>query len=246
MFNLRSALVKAALLWLAVCQSVASAELKIVGPATVPVGGMAMFRLEGIKLGEPFDYFATPTNVPLVVLFDVSGSPVGVLNGDKPGSLTLVGVGFDSEAKKITRALLTVTITGVGPTPVPPTPVPPEPTPPIPTPPVVEGKRALLIIRESADSTPALARTITALRNPPHSDYLKSHGHTLAVLDDDSVDADGKPSAIVEAWRPQFVGMTLPVIFVIDPNGNKLVGKQSFPANATADDLMKIVKANGG
>lgn len=243
MVNLRSTSVKVALLWVALCQWAAAAELKIVGPASVPVGGVAFFKLEGVTAGDPFDYFSADGT--LVVLFDVQTTPIGVVNGTKQGSTTLIGVKYDAESKKIQRVLLTVPI-GAGPTPVPPTPVPPDPTPPTPPTPVVEGKRALLIIRESADSTPAVARMITNLRNPPNSDYLKSKGHTLAVLDDDSVDADGKPSAIVEAWRPQFAGMTLPVLFVIDPNGNKLVAKQSISATATADEVMKILKANGG
>jgi hypothetical protein len=91
-----------------------------------------------------------------------------------------------------------------------------------------------------------MARAITALRNPPHSDYLRSKGHTLNVLDDDAVDADGKPSAIVEAWRPFFKDLTLPVVFIVDQNGNKLVAKQSVPATTTADGYMAILKANGG
>src|SRR5688572_18500132 len=100
---LRSTAVKVVLLWLAVCQSALSAELKIIGPATIPVGGVAFIKLEGVKRGDPFDFFVTPTTSNLVVLFDAEDTPIGVLNGEKAASLTAVGVAYDAETKKVKR-----------------------------------------------------------------------------------------------------------------------------------------------
>lgn len=129
-----------------------------------------------------------------------------------------------------------------GPAPPTPTPVPPEPTPP----PVVSGKRELLIVRETADVTTPLSGLLVALRNGPSFDYLKTKGHKLAILDDDSVNEAGQPSKLVEAWRPHFAGMTLPVLFIIDAQSRQLLHKESIAPTATADNIIERVREHGG
>lgn len=222
--------------------SVCQAEVKVTGPSgPVPVNAPAFINVTGAKLGDPFTLFVVPEGGQFVELYDTKGTPVGIYTNSVPGVYTACCVVYNAETKAQEKSTFAIHI-GVGPPPVPPGPDPPVP----PTPPVVEGKRALLIIRESADSTPNVARMITALRNPPHSSYLKEKGHTLSVLDDDAVDAEGKPSALVEAWRSHFAGMTLPVVFIIDPNGNKLIHKESLPESAGADAVMGLLKKFGG
>lgn len=132
------------------------------------------------------------------------------------------------------------------PTPVPPTPVPPTPTPPVPPDPTPAGSRSVYIIRETADTTAQLARLITSLRAGPSADYLRTNGHSLIVLDDDAVGSDGKPSALVEAWRPYFKDLTLPALIIIDQKTSKLIHRSSLPPTATDATVLATLKAHGG
>lgn len=123
------------------------------------------------------------------------------------------------------------------PVPVPPTPVPPEPTPP----PVVAGKREVMIVRETADTTPEFARTITALQaKGPSYDYLRSKGHKVSILDEQS------PSSILAAWRPHLTGLKLPALFIIDTETRQLLHKESIAPTATADSIIATLKEHGG
>jgi hypothetical protein len=109
--------------------SQSAAELKIVGPSSIPVGGMALIKLEGATRGEPFDFFVAPTTSTLVVLFDIDETPVGVFNGQRAESVTIIGVSYDAETKKITRALHTLTVGKPSPEPQPDPQPDPEPKP---------------------------------------------------------------------------------------------------------------------
>lgn len=130
--------------------------------------------------------------------------------------------------------------------PVPPTPPPVPPVPPPVPPTPVPGQRAVLIIRETADGTPELSRLLVALRSGPQADYLRQKGHTLHILDDDSVDQNGRPSPIVEAWRPHIAGMTLPLLIVIDPATSTPLLKEFIAPTATAEQIVARVKEYGG
>jgi hypothetical protein len=129
------------------------------------------------------------------------------------------------------------------PTPPPDPPQPPDPTPG-PTPPVPAGARAVLILRETAESTPQLARLLTQLRTGQHAEYLRSKGHSLSILDDDAVGSDGRPSPAVELWRPHFAGLTLPAVLIYDPTSKVVIAKQSLPA--TSAEVIETLKRHGG
>jgi hypothetical protein len=140
-------------------------------------------------------------------------------------------------------AFCTVT---VGPKPIEVVPPPgPEP-PPVPPPVPVSGKRSIVLIRETADDTPAVGRMIVGLRSGSCAAYMTSKGHTLDMLDIDSVGPDGKPAALIEQFRPEIVGMTLPVLVVADYATLKLISKQTLPPTATAADVVEAVKKAGG
>lgn len=111
------------------------------------------------------------------------------------------------------------------------------PNPP-PGPPVVEGKRHLVIIRETEDSTPDLALLLTDLRDGEHAAYLSSKGHKLDILDDDL------SAPIVANLRPQLAGMTMPALFILDAATGAMVHKQTLPASAA--EVINVVKAHGG
>lgn len=152
-----------------------------------------------------------------------------------------------------TKWTKTITVSdGVKPPPVvppaPTPPVPPEPqppTPPVPVPPQPIGALSLLLIHETADTTPEFARLITDLRTD-HADYLKSKSHTLSILQDDDKDENGNPSSLVAAWRPFYSGLKLPALLIIDPRVKLVVHKQSLEPTATAEQIMSRVKELGG
>lgn len=108
---------------------------------------------------------------------------------------------------------------------------------------VDHGPRNIFIIHESADSTPSFARTLTALRNGPVADYLKSKGHSLAILDDDVTDADGQPPAVLMKWRADYPTVKLPAILIADATGKPLLA-ESLDANADSpESILATIKA---
>ena len=116
---------------------------------------------------------------------------------------------------------------------------------PQPPPQPVIGPRMIIIIRETANSTPELRQAIIALRAGPHAKSLLDKGHTLAVLDDDAVGPDGKPAVVLEKWRPQFKDLRLPVLVVADAQGAVII-REALPDNVTAEQVMEIVRKAGG
>lgn len=128
--------------------------------------------------------------------------------------------------------------------------VPPVPTPvpPVPTP---SGKRDLILIRESrlsSEKTAAIVRQLRDERNQS-AKYLKDKGHSLLILDVDSLDEDDKPSKAVEAWRPVFKDMQLPVLVVTSKDATGatvLVGKTTLGPEASGEDVITILKSFGG
>lgn len=109
-------------------------------------------------------------------------------------------------------------------------------------PPGPPGQRTVVIIRETADSTPELARMIVSLRAGTQAKYLADKGHPLLILDDDAVDQAGKPAAIVEKLRPHFKDIKLPALLILD--GERVVNNEPLPP--TADAVIEAVKKAGG
>lgn len=150
-----------AALFLALVPLSAAAQIKIIGPATIPVGGMALLKLEGAKRGDAFDFFAAPTSAVLVLLYDGDDTPVGVINGGKAEALTIVAVRYDAETKKIERSLHALVVGTPGPNP--PDPDPDPPGPPGPPTPVPDGKLGFTKLSYNA----ALALPATAKSHLP-------------------------------------------------------------------------------
>ena len=103
-----------------------------------------------------------------------------------------------------------------------------------------------MIVRETADVTTPQSALLVKLRTGTAGSYLKTKGHTLSILDDDSVNEHGQPSKVVEAWRPHFAGMTLPALFIIDAQTRQLLHKESIAPTATADNIIERVREHGG
>lgn len=100
-----------------------------------------------------------------------------------------------------------------------------------PTPPVVEGKRRVVILRESGDDMPADARLYVQLRNDATAAYLKSKGHTLEIAD--------------ATDNPLFTdGMPLPALLIFDSATGANVA--TLPRPATSAAILEAVKQHGG
>lgn len=102
-----------------------------------------------------------------------------------------------------------------------------------------EGPRQVLIVRETEETNPKLAMMTTALRVGAHADYLKSKGHQLLILDDDAKNENGQPVKALEPFKP----FTVPEILIVEPP-SKVLARQKLPE--TADEVMTLLKANGG
>lgn len=223
----------AVLLCSAVCQAAepkATASAVIVAPNEVAPGDLLVLDASSSDAAS-FEWRVYPTKT----ILPVDAKKRCVFASGQPGEYLFILATAKGDAVAIAEHKVRVGQPG-------PTPIPPGPGPT----PVVEGKRAVLIVYESADQTPEVSSLLVALRKPPAATYLQSKGHTLSILDDDAVDQDGKPAAAVEAWRPQFAGLTLPALLIVDPASKSLVHKQSLPASATADNVIEILKQHGG
>lgn len=108
---------------------------------------------------------------------------------------------------------------------------PDVPTPPVP---VVSGKRTIVILRETATATPAIARLITAMRDSSESREWKTKGHTVYVLD--------KDAAIAKGWV-SLSGGKLPALMILDESG-KLLFCGDVPGSVK--DVDSQVKLVGG
>ncbi len=238
--------------WLALCLPLllvvqAGSQTPVVVPTPDPV--TVNVKLEGpteVPAGSGFPVFVTaPSDAvvrwkndlpigaqPPTELTDNSGRTVLCFFGSVTGtyrftmSAQIPSPGLDPFAE-----VEHVVVVGVPAPPVPPEPDPAPPTPPTPNP----GKRKLVIVRESAQQSPELARVITALRAGAEAKYLKEHGHLLSVYDDDELSAD---------WQALISGVTLPAVFYVDPVTNVLLDKSPVPAKASA--VIDTLKANGG
>lgn len=113
-------------------------------------------------------------------------------------------------------------------------------TAPVPVPTV--GKKHIVILRETLDDTPEQARAWNLLRTGENAAYIKSKGHRLEILDDDSVDQDGQPSKLVAELKP--LATTLPFMFILEPSDGRPLHSQ--PAPATAAQVMEVIKSHGG
>lgn len=211
------------LLALLLCQP----DAKIVGPEKAKPGDLIILDASASKgTGHVWRLIASDKT-----FLPVDGGTKCVFASGDAGVYTFVLAVADGG--KCSLAVHAVTVG----TPAPPK--PPDPPGPGPTPdPSPAGPRTVLIVHETADKTPQWAATINSLRTGPPAAYLKSKGHRLNIIDDDSLAGDAKWTAILS-------GMTLPVVIVTDKS-DAIIRKQSVPMTATADQIIEIVKGAGG
>lgn len=145
--------------------------------------------------------------------------------------LLIVPVGAKSAAEVIRRTLEVES----GETPQ------PKPDPPKPDPkPVVEGKRWLLIIEETADATPSRGKLLT---DAVLFDRIKEKGHVFRVADVDVKDANGNVPADLKPYIERSTGKKLPRLFIVAPDGTVLTDE---PCPTGAAEVVELLRRAGG
>lgn len=114
---------------------------------------------------------------------------------------------------------------------------PPTPVPPTPVPPTPSGKRQVVIIYETVDKTPALARLLTDTQAGAVAKYLKDRGHPSAkVLDDD---------ILPDALKSKLGNLPpLPAMIVMDASTGAVTLADQLPATSAA--VTELIKRAGG
>jgi hypothetical protein len=98
------------------------------------------------------------------------------------------------------------------------------------------GPYTVLVVHESASDTPDQARIFMNLRQGATQKAMQAKGHKVVILDKDSVDADGKPTAILAKYGP----FTVPEVVFITASGKAAM---RMPLPASADEIAR--KAGG-
>lgn len=208
------------------------------------LGGLAVVLVQAIyaavmaPIPEPL-----PTPVAWYVVKEnqviESPSVIAVAESLEDGNYKLIGF---PKIGKITER--NIVISGA----VIPTPEPPKPEPPKPEPVVPSGKRTVVILRETAGTPLATQSLLIGMRTGAAGKYLQDKGHTLAIVDMDSVDENDKETPLVKAWRAEIAGLKLPVIVVAEQQGNalKAIGKKEIQSGVTPDNLIEFIRQNGG
>ena len=141
-------------------------------------------------------------------------------------------------------AMKLVEVTG-GINPAPPVPPkPPKPEPPKPDPVVVPGKRQVVVLYESSDKSPELARVLTGLRTGSSNKYLLDNGHEFYILDADEKDENGQPSVVVKKFKDMAGDTPMPALIIQDLASGDILDKKKLPATDQA--TIELIKGTGG
>lgn len=128
----------------------------------------------------------------------------------------------------------------------------PDPiTPPVIVVPVPSGdERIVLVLHESHDQTPALARLKTELQGGQAAAYFISKHHSVFVLDINAKDENNQPLSAITRLRPTIGTTTLPVLIVATKANDGRLGNvllcESLQPDTTANDIVSLVKKKGG
>lgn len=224
----------------------------LMGQDDPPANPISVIATERCNLGEWIQIHVETTaeKPPLVRVWRVAPGPDTLL---ETGLLELVGGDFAlvsttgtyriEAAATVGDRILTAQATAVIGEPLP----GPDIPPPTPDDVVVNpGKRWIIVVRETADATPATARLVVDLRKQIDP-YAVQHGHRLLILDDDSVDPLGASSPALKPWLDKAVSVGLPSLLIGDslaPPGKNVLYAGKLPS--TAGEVLELVKKHGG
>ena len=118
--------------------------------------------------------------------------------------------------------------------------------PPVPPkPPVVEGKRRVVIISEIDDQSAALgALKVATANDSAAAKYFRDHGHIVQFLEEEQLDSAGNPHPFVKQLTA--LGVGVPAVHILDLGTNTVISSEKLREDATADNLVELVKRTGG
>lgn len=93
----------------------------------------------------------------------------------------------------------------------------------------------VLIVRESRTQTPEMALALGGLRTGAARDWIEANKVMLQVNDPNAIEADGKPYAVVDRFKPY----ALPELLRLSPDGMKCIKR--IPLPATTDAILTAI-----
>lgn len=217
-------------------------KLSITGPATVTAGSAVFLQVDTDAVAVDWIVFPTSGSssfVPLTLYQGMRPDGVPILkyaaffSSPAPGTYVFAVVGTKQD--QLGKALHTLVNGKPGPNPNPDPDPDPDPQPP--------GHRFVLVVRESAQQSAAMAETLMGLRA-----YLLLQGHQYRIEDPQLPDSSGKTPAWFQDYlnRIAKAKVPLPALIVCAPGdaGNEVLAIVPLPANSA--DAIAVVKANGG
>ena len=93
---------------------------------------------------------------------------------------------------------------------------------------VPDGPLHAVVVYETLDTSPELARMLTALRTPPESDKIKAAGHRLDALDDEH-------PTVKSEW---LLGVTPPALVILNSAGGLV---KASPLPTTVDGVLEAM-----
>ncbi len=109
-----------------------------------------------------------------------------------------------------------------------------------------QGKRVVLVVRETTDTSPERGLLYTALRDGTAADYLANNEHRLLILDDDSLDETGAPASVLAEVQESFDSTGLPALLILEADSRAILYAAKLEDGTTADNVIEILRQNGG
>lgn len=97
----------------------------------------------------------------------------------------------------------------------------------------VEGPFHGIVVRESADDTPALSKLLVELRVGPQAERLAAGGHRVTIVDPQDEDGEGRPVRWLGIVGEAISQTPLPALAVLDAR-ERVIHAGPLPAEAAA------------
>jgi hypothetical protein len=206
--------------------STAFAQIK--GPETVKPGDLVHLTIPAPPGADVVFETIEPNDIDFIEYRDGTTAHFVCPAGCVARKIRVLALSINFDTKTIKRERHTIIVEGDVVVPDPPGPGPgPNPTP---------GKRAVTIIQESGEASPAFSRLKVELRKPQFEGELKSKGHTLTILDPNQDEA----RALLAKCNP---APKLPALIISNTAG-AVVASSELPATAAA--VAEAIRKAGG
>jgi hypothetical protein len=200
---------------------------------TVPVGQIVQLTFSDLTAATArkshLGYYPRPTGSISFPAVGLDGN-VAVFFSSPTAAKVLVWIDSPGAAGKVEHAEMEVTVGTPAPT--------PDPVPPTPDPVPVAQQIQIVVVEETADSTPAFSkiRNSKAIR-----DWADAGGHCVFFIDIDSAKASGGSWG---TWATRAAGKTLPYAFISPVAGGDTL--KEIEAPTTPDAFLALAKRYGG